>query len=65
VDPGGRLAVLGAKGTQVRFFDAVGAPLGDFAVAAAGMQRVTDLALGPDGSLQLIDEGSGMRWVGQ
>ena len=62
VDPAGRIGVLDARGTQVRFFGADGATLGKFSVEGAGMQRVTDLSFGLDGTLQLIEEGSGLWW---
>lgn len=62
VDPAGRLGVLEARGTLVRFFDADGTALGRFSSEGAGMQRATDLSFGLDGTLQLIEEGSGLWW---
>ncbi len=62
VDPAGRIGVLEARGTLVSFFDADGATLGRFSATGAGMQRATDLAFGLDGTLQLIEEGSGLWW---
>jgi len=62
VDPAGRMGVLEARGTLVSFFGPDGAVLGRFAAQGAGMQRATDLAFGLDGTLQLIEEGSGLWW---
>jgi len=62
VDPAGRIGVLEARGTLVTFFDASGATLGRFSIQAAGMQRAADLAFGLDGTLQLIEENSGLWW---
>jgi hypothetical protein len=62
VDPAGRIGVLEARGTLVSFFDATGATLGRFSIQGAGMQRAADLAFGLDGTLQLIEEGSGLWW---
>ena len=62
VDPAGRIAVLEAKGTSVRFFAADGSGLGHFSAVGAGMQRASDLSLGLDGTLQLVEETSGSWW---
>jgi len=62
VDPVGRIGVLEARGTLVTFFAADGAALGRFSAQGAGMQRIADLAFGLDGTLQLIEEGSGLWW---
>ena len=62
VDPAGRLGVLEARGTLVRFFDADGIASGKFSTEGAGMQRVTDLSFGLNGALQLIEERSGLWW---
>jgi DNA-binding beta-propeller fold protein YncE len=61
-DPAGRIAVLDSKGSIVRFYDASGASLGQFAPVSSGIQRPTGLALGCDGSLHLVEEASGLWW---
>lgn len=62
VDPAGRIGVLEARGTLVSFFAAEGGVLGRFSAQGAGMQRATDLAFGLDGTMQLIEEGTGLWW---
>ena len=62
VDPAGRIGVLQARGTLVSFYDADGAAMGRFSVAGAGMQRAADLSFGLDGTLQLVEESSGLWW---
>ncbi len=62
VDPAGRLGVLESRGTLVRFFGADGSALGKFSTAGAGMQRASALSFGLDGTMQLIEETSGLWW---
>jgi hypothetical protein len=65
VDPAGRIAVLDDRGALVRIFDSRGRTLGAFDTQLAGMQRATALSLGLDGALQLIEEASGLWWIGE
>lgn len=62
VDPAGRFAVSDSKSGEVLLLDAWGKPLDRIPPRSLGFESPAALAVGPDGSLDLWDEGGGAVW---